>query len=76
MTLSIDIPDNQATRVGDAFDALFPGRVAAGLTKAQWVKQQTMHWIKTRVRNYEASRDGKTAENAAAASVESGVTLT
>lgn len=48
--LTISIPDDKDLLVANSFDAAFPGRVDAGMTKAQWVKFQTIQWLRAVVR--------------------------
>lgn len=49
----------QQQDVGNAFDQIYPGRIEAGLTKAQWVERNLIRIIKGAVigmkrRTYEA----------------------
>lgn len=47
----ITYPDDKGALIADSFDAEFPGRTDAGLTKPQWVKQQLIEYTRQVVRN-------------------------
>jgi hypothetical protein len=52
-TIPITIPDDKDALVANSFDSAFPGRQAAGMTKAQWVKKCIADYIKAVVRREE-----------------------
>ena len=61
--ITITTPTEYDARISDAFDAEFPGRTEAGMTKAQWIKRQLVLYIKQVVRNHEANAASATARN-------------
>lgn len=52
---TITVPDDKVTRILDAFEAEFPGRAEAGMTKVQWFKFQLIQYIKQTVKNHEGN---------------------
>lgn len=62
VTISFTIQDNaKAVEIGDSFDAEFPGRVEAGLTKTEWVKLKIIEYARQVHRNYKGNIAANTA---------------
>lgn len=72
-TLTITTPSDKDARIAEAFEQTFPGRIDADgnptMSKAAWVKQQLIVYIRQVVRNSEAN----TAAGAARKTVETEV---
>lgn len=69
---AITVQDNtKATRIGDAFDAEFPGRTESGMTKIDWVRYQLIQYMRQVTRNYEGNQAAGTARTTNDADVNS-----
>lgn len=70
VTVTFTIQDNaKAAQIADAFDLEFPGRVEAGKTKQEWVKEKIVEYVRQVTRN----NLGNTAAGTARATVESDI---
>ncbi len=56
MTITISVPDAQATRVLDAVAFVYRYDPASGLTKAQFAKQQMIAWVTSAVTDAEKAQ--------------------
>jgi len=54
-TLSIEIPNEHMTRILDGVCAVYGYEPGSGLTKAQFVKQVIVKFVKSAVKNFENS---------------------
>jgi hypothetical protein len=55
------VPDGSLSRIRDAFDAMYPGRVDAGRTKPQWTDDHVRGYIKEVVQSSEAQAAAEAA---------------
>lgn len=73
--VTITVPDDQVTRLNNAFASEFGWDQSLGLTKTQFTKQQVIRMIKQIVKNNEANTVAQTARNATELDVENNLTL-
>lgn len=70
VTVTFTIQDNaKAAQIADAFDLEFPGRVEAGKTKQEWVKEKIVEYVRQVTRN----NLGNTAAGTARQTVEADI---
>lgn len=73
--ITIDIPDNVAGRILDAFDGAYSGR-PGGTSKAAWAKSRVAAYIKDVTVGYERQVAAETAGAAAQATADSEISAT
>ena len=81
MTINLTIPDTIATRVIDAVCARtdYAGYLTTTKTpisKAQWVKNQVVNFLKNYVKEYESFNAAETARTTAVTKVDSEINIT
>ncbi len=75
-SITITAVDPALTRILDAFEAVYPGRVAAGMTKNQWITQKIREYVKSVVVAYESGLAAEAARAASAATAETDIVIT